>query len=157
MFPIVDFRCFYQIMMPPLWAAHFLGSAGNSKNWCPTSYANLHAFRDSRPHFFDSVGQSENWWFRSYVNLRANRDPMAHFFDSVGRSANGPSLSLGKGATFVPKVSCFTVHFFAGSHRLRVPAPYMVESAIVLSHSANRGLTSSIVLANPKTDGSDLT
>ena len=64
---------------------------------------------------------------------------MAHFCDSVGRSANGPSLSLGKGATCAPKVTCFTVYFFADLHRLRAPAPLVVESAIVLSESGRPG------------------
>jgi len=58
---------------------------------------------------------------------------MHHFPDSVGGSENGPRLPLGNGATFAPKVTCFTVYFLAGSHRLRATAPDMCDSSIVLA------------------------
>ncbi len=58
---------------------------------------------------------------------------MPHFLDSVGRSENGPRLPLGNGATFAPKVTCFTVCFSAESHHLRATAPYVAKSSRVLS------------------------
>ena len=57
---------------------------------------------------------------------------MLHFPERGGGSENGPRLSLGNGATFGPKVTYFTVYFFAGSHRLRARAPDMGESSIGL-------------------------
>ena len=58
---------------------------------------------------------------------------MRHFFDRIGRSESGPRLPLGSGATFAQKVTCFTVYFFAGSHRSRAAAPYKRESSIGLA------------------------
>ena len=58
---------------------------------------------------------------------------MRHFFDSIGRSESGPRLPLENGATFAPKVTCFTVYLFPGSHRSRAAAPYKRESSIVLA------------------------
>ena len=58
---------------------------------------------------------------------------MSHFPERGGGSENCPRLSLGNGATFAPKVFCFTVYFLAGSHRLRAGAPDMRESSIVLA------------------------
>ena len=58
---------------------------------------------------------------------------MPHFLDSVGRSENGPRLPLGNGATFAPKVTCFTVYFSAESPRFRATAPYVAKSSRVLS------------------------
>ena len=49
------------------------------------------------------------------------------------KSESGPRLSLGNGATFVPKVPYFTVDFLAGSHRLRSRAPEIRESLIGLA------------------------
>ena len=77
--------------------------------------------------------------FKSYVNYRASHDPMLQFSDSVGYPGNGPGLSPGKEATSAPKMTCFTVHFFAKSHRLRAAAPYMSESSIVLAVSGGAG------------------
>ena len=54
---------------------------------------------------------------------------MLHFRERGGGSENGPRLSLGNGATSGPKVTCFTVDFFAGSHRVRARAPGMRESS----------------------------
>ena len=54
---------------------------------------------------------------------------MPHFRERGGGSENGPRLSLGNGATSGPKVTCFTVDFFAGSHRVRARAPKMRESS----------------------------
>ncbi len=70
---------------------------------------------------------------QSYVFLRANRDPMLQFSDSVGYPGSGPGLSPGNEATFAPKMTCFTVRFFARSYRLRAAAPYMSESSIALT------------------------
>ena len=64
---------------------------------------------------------------------------MLQFSDSVGYPGNGPGLSPGKEATSAPKITCFTVHFFARSHRLRAAAPYMSESSIVLTVSGGAG------------------
>ena len=64
---------------------------------------------------------------------------MLQFFDSVGYPGNGPGLSPGKEATSAPKMSCFTVHFFARLHRLRAAAPYKSESSIVLTVSGGAG------------------
>ena len=74
------------------------------------------------PRFFDSVDKSK-------VNLHAIHDPMLHLPERGGGSENGPRLSLGNGATFAPKITCFTVYFFAGSHRLLARAPGMRESS----------------------------
>ena len=68
------------------------------------------------PHPFHSDGH-ENWERGSLPK---------------SKSDSGPRLSLGNGATFVPKIQYFTVYFFAGSHRLRARAPYMRESSIAL-------------------------
>ena len=86
-----------------------------------------------------SVGNSQNGSFKFHVNFHAFHDPMSQFSDSVGRSGRGPGFSHGKEATFVPKVTCFTVCFFADSHRLRAAAPYMSESSIVLTVSGGAG------------------
>ena len=80
-------------------------------------------------HFSDRVVKSKNYSFKSYVNLHANRDPMLHLRERGGGSENGPRLSLGNGAIFAPKITCFTVYFSAGSHRLRARAPNMRESS----------------------------
>ena len=85
------------------------------------------------PRLSDSVVKSKNYSFKSYVNLHANRDPMLHLRERGGGSENGPRLSLGNGATFAPKVTCFTVYFLAGSHRSRAAAPDLHESSIVLA------------------------
>ena len=100
-----------------------LDSAGNSKNDPLRSYVNLRVIGDPRPRFLDSVGNSENNTFSFYVNLRVIDDPTMRFLDSVGGSEKRPRLSLERDATFVPKVSYFTVHVFAGSHRSRAGAP----------------------------------
>ena len=86
-----------------------------------------------------SVGYFKIRDLQSYVFLRANRDPTPQFFDSVGYPGNEPGLSPGKDATSAPKMTCFTVHFFARSHRLRAAAPYMSESSIVLTVSGGAG------------------
>ena len=57
---------------------------------------------------------------------------MPHFLDSVGGCENGTRLSLENGATFLLKVTCFTVCLLAGSHRLRATAPDMRASSTVL-------------------------
>ena len=54
---------------------------------------------------------------------------MLHFRERGGGSENGPRLSLGNGATSGTKVTCFTVYFFAGSHRVRAGAPGIRESS----------------------------
>ena len=86
--------------------------------------------RDKTPRISDSVDISKNWRSRPYVNLHALRGPMRHFFDRVGRSESGPRLPLESEATFAQKVTCFTVHFPAGSHDSRAAAPYNRESSI---------------------------
>ena len=58
---------------------------------------------------------------------------MLHFPERGGGSENCPRLSLENGAIFGPKVTYFTVDFFAGSHRLRATAPDVRESSIVLA------------------------
>ena len=75
---------------------------------------------------------------RSYVNLHAIRAPMLHSPERGGGSDNCPRLSLGNGATFGPKVTCFTVYFLAGSHRSRAAAPDLYESSIVLRFPAEK-------------------
>ena len=126
------------------------------------------------PRFSDSVVKSKNYPFELYVNLHAIRDPMLHLPERGGGSENGPRLSLGNGTTFAPKVTCFTVYVSAESHRLRATAPYVAKSSRVLSILGGRGLgtpictvkhdtyairrpASSIVLAGPKAELSDLT
>ena len=104
-------------------------SVGISRKLRIKSYVNLHALRGPAPRFFDSVGKSKNRGVKSYVNVRAIRAPMLHFRERGGGSENRPRLSLGNGATSGPKVTCFTVDFFAGSHRVRARAPGMRESS----------------------------
>ncbi len=87
----------------------------------------------------DSVGGFKIEDFKYHVNYCANCDPMLQFFDSVGYPGNRPGLSPGKEATSAPKMSCFTVHFFARLHRLRAAAPYKSESSIVLTVSGGGG------------------
>ena len=58
---------------------------------------------------------------------------MLHFRERGGGSGNGPRLSLENGATSGPKITCFTVDFFAGSHRSRAAAPDLRESSTVLA------------------------
>ena len=99
----------------------------------------IRALRESKPPTPVSVGNSQNGGFKSHVNFHAFHDPMLQFCDSDGRSGRGPGFSNEKEATFVPKVTCFTVCFFADSHRLRAAAPYMCESSIVLSDSGSPG------------------
>ena len=110
-------------------APRILDSVGISKKWRIKSYVILQAWRGPAPRFFDSVGKSKNRCVKSYVNLRAVRAPMPHFRERGGGSGNGPRLSLGNGATSGPKITCFTVRFFAGSHRSRAAAPKMRESS----------------------------
>ena len=86
-----------------------------------------------------SVVDSKIGDFKYHVNYRANHDPMLQFSDSVGYHGDEPGLSPGKEATSAPKMTCFTVHFFARSHRLRAAAPYMSESSIVLTVSGGAG------------------
>ena len=86
-----------------------------------------------------SVGNSQDGGFKSQINFHAFHDPMLQFCDSGGRSGRGPGFSHGKEATFVPKVTCFTVCFFSDSHRLRAAAPYMSESSIVLTVAGGAG------------------
>ena len=116
-----------------------LVSVVNSGNGVLKSYVNYRAWRDSKRPILVSVVNSRNGMLKSYVNYRACRDPMLPFLDSVARSGQTRGLSPGKEATFAPKVSCFTVPFFARSHRLRAPAPYMSESSIVLTDSGGPG------------------
>ena len=97
-----------------------------------------HFARPGRP-FPVSVGDFKVGDFKYHVNYRANHDPMLQFPDSVGYHGNGPGLSPGKEATSAPKMTCFTVRFFARSHRLRAAAPYMSESSIVLTVSGGAG------------------
>ena len=110
-------------------APRILGSVGISRKWRIKSYVVLLAWRGATPRFSDSVGKSKNRRVKSYVNLRALRAPMPHFRERGGGSGNGPRLSLGNGATSGPKVTCFTMYFFAGSHRSRAAAPKMLESS----------------------------
>ena len=110
-------------------APRILDSVGISRKWRIKSYVILQAWRGPAPRFFDGVCKSKNCPFESYVNLRAIRAPMLHFRERGGGSENGPRLSLGNGATSGPKVTCFTIYFFAGSHRLRARAPNMRESS----------------------------
>ena len=49
------------------------------------------------------------------------------------KSDSGPRLSLGNGATSVPKVSYFNVYFLAVSHRLRARASEIRESSMGLA------------------------
>ena len=86
-----------------------------------------------------SVVDSQIGDLKSYVNYRASHDLMHPFSDSVGYHGNGPGLSPGKEATFAPKMTCFTVRFFARSHRLRAAAPYRSESSIVLTIPGGAG------------------
>ena len=65
-----------------------------------------------------SVVDSKIDAFKYHVIYRANHDPMRQFSDSVGYHGNGPGLSPGKEATSAPKMTCFTVRFFARSHRV---------------------------------------
>ena len=110
-------------------APRILDSVGKSPGWRCRSYVNLHALRGPAPRFFDSVRKIKNRRVKSYVNLRAVRAPILHFRERGGGSGNGPRLSLGNGATSGPKVTCFIVDFFAGSHRVRARAPKMRESS----------------------------
>ena len=110
-------------------APRILDSVGISRKWRIKSYVILHAWRGPAPRFFDSVRKIKNRRVKSYVNLRAVRAPMPHFRERGGGSGNGPRLSLGNGATSGPKVTCFTVDFFAGSHRVRARAPGIRESS----------------------------
>ena len=110
-------------------APRILDSVGISRKWRIKSYVVLQAWRGPAPRFFDSVGKSKNSRVKSYVNLRAIRAPMLHFRERGGGSENGLRLSLGNGATSGPKVTCFTIDFFAGSHRSRAAAPKMRESS----------------------------
>ena len=109
-------------------APRILDSVGKSPDWRSRSYVNLHALRGPATRL-DGVGKSKNRCVKSHVNLRAVRAPMPHFRERGGGSGNGPRLSLGNGATSGPKVTCFTVDFFAGSHRSRDAAPGMRESS----------------------------
>ena len=52
---------------------------------------------------------------------------MLHFRERGSGSENGPRLSLGNGATFVPKVLYFTARVVAGCSRFRAKAPYMAK------------------------------
>ena len=111
-------------------------SVGISRKWRIKSYVVLQAWRGPAPRIFDSVGKSKNGRTKSYVYLRAIRAPMPHFRERGGGSGNGPRLSLGNGATSGPKVTCFPIYFFAGSHRVRARAPGMRESS---TGAADRG------------------
>ena len=82
-----------------------------------------------RPLILDSVVSSKIELFRYCVNLTTFGDPRPRFFDRVGRFQNGPRLTLGKGATFVPKVPYFTARVVAGCSRFRATAPYMAKSS----------------------------
>ena len=114
-------------------APRILDSVGISRKLRIKSYVILQAWRDPMPRFSDSVVKSKNHSFKSYVNLHAIRDPMLHLPERGGGSENGPRLSLGNGAIFAPKVTCFTVYLLAGSHRSRAAAPDLYESSIVLA------------------------
>ena len=109
-------------------APRILDCVGISRKLHIKSYAILQAWRDPMPRFFDSVVKSKNYSFKSYVNLHAIRYPTLHFRERGSGSENGPRLSLGNGATFAPKVTCFSVYFLAGSHRSRAAAPDLHES-----------------------------
>ena len=97
--------------------------------WRCGSSVILHALPGTGPRFFDSVGKVKTRLLKYRVNLRAYRAPGSHFPERGGGSGNGPRLSLGNGATSGPKVTCFTIYFLAGSHRLRARAPGMRESS----------------------------
>ena len=118
-------------------APRILDSVGISRKLRIKSYVILQAWRDPMPRFSDSVVKSKNSPFKSYVNLHAIRDPMLHLPERGGGSENGPRLSLGNGATFAPKVTCFTVYFLAGSHRSRATAIRRPASSIVLAFPEN--------------------
>ena len=109
----------------PIHGWEWMGMDGNVGGaWGgPDSIGNSRAFHDPRPRILDSVGNSENDTFSFYVNLRVIDYPTIRFRDSGGGSEKRPRLSLERDATFVPKVSYFTVHFLAGSHRSRAGTP----------------------------------
>ena len=110
-------------------APRILGNVGISIKLRIKSYVILQAWRGPAPRFIDSVGISKNGCAKFYVRVRAIRAPMLHFREWGSGSENGPRLSLGNGATSGPKITCFTVDFFAGSHRVRARAPKMRESS----------------------------
>ena len=99
-----------------------------------------HSARHAR--ILDSVCLFKTRRFRFAAISRATRDPMAHFLDSVGGSENRPRLSLENGATFLLKVTCFTVCLLAGSHRLRATAPDLRASSTVLPNPGSKGVDS---------------
>ena len=82
-----------------------------------------------RPLILDRVENLRIDLFGYYANLHRIGEPRLRFFDSVGRFQIGPGLSLGKGATLVPKVPYFPARVFPGCSRFRATAPYMAKSS----------------------------
>ncbi len=118
---------------------HFPDSVGSSAERGHHRAEKTRHFARPGRRFPVSVVDSQIGDLKYHVNYRANHDLMHQFSDSVGYHGNGPGLSPGKEATSAPKMTCFTVRFFARSHRLRAAAPYMSESSIVLTVSGGGG------------------